>query len=214
MTKLSLYKFGGYFVCKSATVGTIYSTCDSFSFDFFPGVYILRGEIDSGAWAVASSLIKHKNTKQNVYDLESKVVYNNMYIPQNYICNIAHSLDQRNVTHITVKQQIKKNIKKNKLSISLDKFQEIFQIDNQRFSRTIRCVGNEIYNCNAAIGYAEKKEVFSFPWISLKKYNYLCNRIHFLCETLDKLGCIVLLPVSASVPLSEFNNRGYDVLDF
>jgi len=74
------------------------------------------------------------------------------------------------------------------------------------FAQPICCAGNDGYSCNAAIGYAKKYEVFSFPWISRIKYDFLVSQLHSVCETLEKTGCIVLLPVSSGIPLSGLDN--------
>lgn len=66
----------------------------------------------------------------------------------------------------SVRKLIMQGIKKNKLDCTPDDIKALFELDDQRFERPVKCVGNERFRAMAAIGYAYGKQVYCFPWLS------------------------------------------------
>ena len=91
---------------------------------------------------------------------------------------------------------VQKHITKNKLQMDREDVRKIFGIDPYRFKQKITCVGNEIFQCKAAIGFVQGKEIYGFPWLSSKMMEYYSGHAPKLCQILKSLGKIVLLPTS------------------
>ena len=71
----------------------------------------------------------------------------------------------------------------------------MFQIDNDRFERSLASMGNEIFKAMSAIGFSYNKEIFCFPWLSSKRFNSYHRNLSVLLHILEKLGKIVIVPV-------------------
>lgn len=140
---------------------------------------------------------------------DTYIRFNNQLVTLNvlhqYVCNI----DDRSSTK-TIRRRVEQGLKANRLSYSPDEIREMFWIDKERFERPIKEVGNAFLCCNAAIGFANNKKIYCFPWMSKLKMEYYSERIKYVCATLSKLDCIVLLPVSNPIPGFE----KYQVLCF
>lgn len=212
MTELTVQNFGGFFDCFSPIVGTIHSTCDRFNYTFSPGVYILSGEIDSGNWAFSHSLC---NSGSALLKDESKIYFCKRLVSLRemncYTCDLGSKPISKALQLIepTVKTRIKRNLKKYNRNQTVEEIRKLFDIDPERFDRPIHCVGNELFHCNAAIGYTSNKTIFCFPWLSNLKYQYYYGHIKFICKRLSDLGGIVLLPASNNIinPLCDSGIR-------
>ena len=68
-------------------------------------------------------------------------------------------------------------------------------MDSERFERPLAGAGNEIFKAMAAIGYANDKKVFCFPWLSKKRFESYHENLTDLLRTLDDLGQISIVPV-------------------
>jgi len=47
----------------------------------------------------------------------------------------------------------------------------------------------------AAIGFCHKKQVFCFPWLSKKRFDYYRGNITDVLNVLESLGKIIILPI-------------------
>ena len=101
----------------------------------------------------------------------------------------------------SVKKQIKQGLAHSKLDYSYDDIKNLFELDSQRVERSLNKVGNEIFRAMAAIGLSYNKEVFCFPWLSHKHFEYYHGNLTILLEILEKLGKTVIIPVG--MPATE-----------
>ena len=95
----------------------------------------------------------------------------------------------------SVDKLVAKGLKKSKADTTSEKIRELFCIDQERFTRPLSQVGNEIFQVMAAIGYANGKDVFCFPWLSDERYRYYQVRIDAVTEILASLDKVVILPL-------------------
>jgi hypothetical protein len=74
----------------------------------------------------------------------------------------------------------------------------LFCIDNERFERPLKGVGNEIFKAMAAIGFSYKKEIFCFPWLSNRRFESYHKNLTALLQILENLGKTVIIPIGIS----------------
>ena len=98
-------------------------------------------------------------------------------------------------TKTPVKKLIIRALKTNVCYKSLEEIQELFGLDSNRLERPLSSVGNEAFRAMAAIGYSLGKQVFCFPWMSQKRFQYYNNNVSQLLEILESLGKTVILPL-------------------
>lgn len=195
-------KNDGYVHCKS----DFYSAQDILSshlcYAFSPGINTLYGEIDSGNWAVSYllSMYKHRPKDFVLFD-QPKVTVNDDWIGLDELAEFSCYMDRLDPlfsSSLSVKEQIIKGLKYSKLHDSYEDIQQLFCLDSERFERPLKGVGNEIFRAMAAIGFAYKKEIFCFPWLSNKRFEGYHENLTGLLRILEGLGKVVILPVGMS----------------
>ena len=68
-------------------------------------------------------------------------------------------------------------------------------MDEVRFDRPLKQVGNARFRCMAAIAYSNKKEVYCFPWLSKMRFEYYHGNLLWLIEKLAEMDKVVIVPV-------------------
>lgn len=191
-------KSAGYVTCESCFYRVEDILPDN-EHTFVTGTNLLQGDIDSGIWAVSYllSMYKSKNDSFTLFGTPEVVVDNND-ISLNDFMSISCYLDKSYPLFSSDKpihKIIKNGIKKNHLGYSTDYIRELFCIDKERFERPVSCVGNEVFQAMAAIGYVNNKQAFCFPWLSAVRFEYYRNHIDYLLDVLTSLNAIAILPV-------------------
>ena len=199
--KISI-KAEGYVDCKSC----FYSAQDimeSSGFDFCAGINKLIGEIDSGSWAVSYllSMYKHRPSDFVLFD-DPKVTVNGKTVSLNELSEYSCYMDRSDPlfsTNYTVKELIWQGLANNKLTCSYTDVMDMFCLDNERVECSLSSVGNEIFRSMAAIGFSHKKEVYCFPWLSRKRFEYYHENLSTLLRTLESMNMVVILPVGYKI---------------
>jgi hypothetical protein len=193
----------GYIICKSS----FYKARDTLSgkpYTFTAGINKLVGEIDSGNWAVSYflSMYKPKSNRFIVFDRLEVTVNDEVYSMDEFLklsCYIDESYPLFSDTKVkTVREMVEQALQQNDLPHTVDEIRELFQMDNERFGRPLREVGNQIYKAMAAICFCHKKEVFCFPWLSHKRFEYYHGNLTGLLDVLSGLNKVVIVPVGES----------------
>lgn len=207
MSMLNVKHFGGFFDIYSNKWGVFRSTCDDVSYHFNAGVYILLGEIDSGAWAFTSALCSKKKNNACILDNETKFYFNETEVTLDDIRKISCDLDGPfNYTgsfNKSVEKRVEDSITKYKLPYTVKDIQKMFHLTDERYKRALKYAGNERFRCNAALGFVQRKKIFCFPWLSEKAERYYEGSIYLISDILAKLGCIVLMPCSELIEKSD-----------
>ena len=86
-------------------------------------------------------------------------------------------------------------MKRSKINCSVEDVKKIFDLDDERFERPLKKVGNERLRAMAAIGYSCGKEIFCFPWHSDRRFEYYHGNLSMLLEMLVDLGKMAIVPV-------------------
>lgn len=191
----------GYIFCKSSFY-TAHTGLDHYTtYHFHTGINKLIGDIDSGNWAISYVLSMYKYEKNkigNVMTLPLIATVNNEQVNLSelweYTCYLSRIYPLFS-SKKTVKKMITHAIRKNNLTTTANDVRELFHINKERFERPLSGVGNEIYRAMAAIGYVNAKEVFCFPWLSMRRFEGYHGHMPDLLEILENLNKIVIVPI-------------------
>lgn len=192
----------GYVYCKS----NFYTAQDGLSsetnYTFSTGVNKLFGEIDSGIWATSYLLSMYNQHPEDFILFEPPEVFvNDKMISLNDLSEFSCYMDKSYSlfgSGLSVKNLVMQGITKNQLNLSPSDVRNLFLIDSERFERSLSGVGNEVYKAMAAIGYCHNKQIFCFPWMSARRFNYYHSNITRLLDILNQLEKIVILPTEHS----------------
>ena len=173
------------------------------TYAFSTGVYPLFGEIDSGVWAISYylSMYRPRSKDFTLFAPAEITVNKNHTLSMKEFMKHSCYMDQKYPlfsSKKTVRQLVKKGLKKTRLAYSPDEIKELFELDDSRFERPLKQVGNERYRAMAAIAFCHGKDVFCFPWFSRDRYKYFRGHLEFLKDRLNQLNKIVILPCAWS----------------
>lgn len=187
--------------CKSR----FYTCCDILykrkPFCFLQGVNKLVGDIDDGNFAVSYLLSMYdKINKKHMFYSQPDLKVNDEETSLKELTKYCCYLDEREYPLFkskrkTVRQLIEKGLKKSGIKKTCQEICDLFLLTDCRLDRPIYAVGNERFRSMAAVGYAHGKEVFCFPWLSKKMFNYYTNNILWLLDILEELKVIAIVPV-------------------
>ena len=213
MIVLEVKNFSVYTVCHSCIVGEIYTTCSNFSNMFVAGTYWLKGEIDSGGWAFAHTLIC-SNRKKTILEKQTQYYFQGKQVSLNELQTHTWYLGEYDRSqHKTVKELVEKGLKKTGLPYSSEDIRQLFHIAPERYERNTRHVGFELFSCRAAIGFANGKDIYAFPWLSQKQQADKIPFIRNICLVLKNHQKLVLLPALSLENAEEIVDYTYDFSD-
>lgn len=189
----------GYVNCRSA----FYSAYDTISkervYTFRTGVNQLVGEIDSGIWAVSYLLSMYcHRPKDFVLFEQANAQVNGHPVSFKELLSFSCYMD-KSYPLFSSKRSVRKlvdgGIAATKGDCSANDIKDLFCLNSQRFERPLAEVGNEVFRAMAAIAYSYGKQVFCFPWMSQKRFEYYHKNLSGLLEMLDHLEVIAIVPV-------------------
>lgn len=201
---LVIRNFEGFFYCNSK-FGKYNQACQNVSCTFKPGINILFGDVDSGAWGLSYALSSDNKNKNSIIFSETPVI---IYNDKNYSVGDLRAkaiyLDKNDsfFSSKPVRKQIEINLEKSFHSGDVNGIRDLFCISDFRYDRRLTGVGNEIFKCLSAIGYAGNKSIYCFPWLSKRVVNSLGKNLSFVFKILSYLNKIVILPTN-SIELTE-----------
>lgn len=188
----------GYVNCKSVFYSA-QNILDNARFTFSTGINKLKGEIDSGNWAVSYLLSMYKyRPKDFVLFNEPSVTVNNQYIPMKEFSKFSCYMDKIYPLFskkASVKKLIMQGLDYSKNNYSINDIKDLFCLSDQRFGRPLAGVGNEIFRAMSAIAFAYNKQIFCFPWLSKMRFDGYHENLTVLLQILEDLKKIVILPV-------------------
>lgn len=208
------------FTCSCFCRGRFFSglsSCNYFTYKFTPGLYTILGEIDSGGWAITYSLLPNKLKKYDIWsDTRTSISFNNEEIPlkeiQNHSWNITDFPTKRfdKTKKKTIRQRIAAGIKKSGLKYTVNEIKEMFDLSDHRFDYSIQQISGEYIRANAAIGFANGKDIFCYDWLSQKETRSYYTSINIITKILTEHNKIIILPCSQDAVRLDFGT----VLDF
>lgn len=174
------------------------------------GVNVLFGDIDSGGWGISRAMsmpenFKYRGRKYRAFPCPYPVAaQSEIYVDGRESCfeelgktscylDCAHKLYRPG---FAVKASVEKGLKISGLAYNAQDIMGMFEIAPFRFERPLKAVGNECWRAMAAIGFANGKQIFCFPWLSAKMVEYFYYQLTAPMNKLAELGATVVLPTT------------------
>ena len=183
--------------CRSAFYSAL-DDCDTEKVVLNEGLNILRGEIDSGLWAIGYVL--------SMFGGDEKIIVNKNPVIQLNGCNMSIEQIQNKAVYLDtafplfqnelpVCKNIEMGLSKSKFEFSVWDIKSIFKLTDERFDRQISACGNEKLRAMAAIGFSYGKIIYCYPWMSYRRYLYSQSHIRINEEALLPYHAIEILPI-------------------
>jgi len=199
----------GYALCRSENYTAHDTLNETVDFVFNAGINMLKGEIDSGVWAVSYLLSMYTHLRDDFILFEDSVAdVDGKTVPLAELSEVSCYMDKIYPlfsTELSVRELVAKGLQENKLDYSVNDIKDLFYLDHERFERPLSCVGNEVFRAMAAVGYCNKKEIYCFPWLSKRRFDGYHANMTGLLEILESLNKVVIVPVG----LSDGNSSSY-----
>lgn len=194
-------------IASDSEIGILFTCCNTIDCTFYTGLNILYGSIDDGGWSMSSALIDHKSVISRFDLMEIEFRLDHQSVEIEYINQKTQNLGipckyKRifTVPHFTVGKAIDQALKESNNGYTVSDILELFGLEKSILTKKIKDTGNLRYRCNAAIGFAAEKVIFSFPWISERQLDLFYHEIISLSDTLKRFEKIILLPCKARFP--------------
>ena len=203
---LSINNFSCYDMCSSFLHNKYYTSCNSFSYTFKSGVYVLTGEIDCGAFAFCHSISdaadKPRTLGADTHIYIDNTLANDELLDKN-ICylNKRKHIESDIYKELTFKSYLERRLYETDLPYSTYDYFERFQVPSEYINRQICQLGSMYMLVFYAIdGLLSKKSIFTMAWIgrSLKIGNTINNLFHGL--QYDDSICIIPSSRFAGLP--------------
>lgn len=196
---LSIRDFGCYCVCRSFSVSGFRAACNTFSYDFSAGMYILQGEIDCGAWAFASSISDYctkkvicppseiwVNGEQINYKQAEKLV---CYLDKDVHSAFGHR--RRSAYEI-----IEKSVAKVHYPLSADELFELFEVPRTSAQKWVANMSVYYMAFVAIDGMIRGKKIFTTAWKGQFGSDVDVKILTQVGKVLAQNDCILIVPSS------------------
>lgn len=191
-------KNDGYIDCKSNFYRAIDILNESIEYTFTKGTNMTIGEIDSGNWGISYLISMYKSINSKTLFLPLQALVNNRIMDLSELAKYACYMDESCPmfsSKKTIRKMVESGLIKSGISKSSADIRQLFQITDVRFDRTLNEVGNERFKAMAAIAYSSGKQVYCFPWLSKKRFDYYQQNMTDLLCILDSLNMMSIVPV-------------------
>ena len=188
--------------CRSAFYTTLDYLSSKKELDFTSKFNFLRGEIDSGNWALSYLLSMYCfRPKDCIFVVQPQIILDGQKTSFEALKQISCYMDTIYPLFSgkrPIKKYIELGIKNSGLQRDAEEIRELFCIDKERFARPLSAVGNEKYKAMAAIAYVNKKELFCFPWMSRARFMYYHKNLTELLNLLETENKKMIFPIGIS----------------
>lgn len=210
--------FGGK--CNLFHYGIVQDCLQKKNFEFSMGnLYGIIGEFGEGGAALSCGMtgntgfyegkIYIDGIERNIKDIVdiSWYIGNDLY---NYRTNIFLCNKSR-INKNTIKKQIEYGISCKKTNTDFLTIQKMFNISVERVDRNIKFVGYERWKASAAIGYANGKKIFCYPWMNSKDIIQFKEQLSYIAKVLLDAGCVVIIPTTKEENIKMISDKGYTI---
>ena len=108
----------------------------------------------------------------------------------------------------TIKEQIEHGVHCKLTDTDFSSIQKMFCISSERINRNIYFVSGERWKASAAIGYANGKKVFCYPWMNSKDIEHLKEQLSHTVKVLLDADCIVIMPTTKEENIKKITDNG------
>lgn len=184
--------------CNLFHHGTVLDCLQNNNFEFHVGnLYGIIGEFGNGGAALSCGITG------NTGFYEGKVYIDDQERSMEYIIKNSWyvGLDLNATKRFfkkkqTIRQQIEYGVQNINQEFNIEKIQNIFNISNERINRNIEFVSGERWKASVAIGYANGRKVFCYPWMNSRDIDYLKEQLMNTIKYLINSDCIVIIPTT------------------
>ena len=211
--ELELMDVSGGFECQLFNYGSMRDTIGWFNYRFVPGIYVLKGEVGVGGWALSEILCGKAEISSGSVLLNGNPLGNNQL--GNYGCCIGDIINvglNNDVSKMTIHKQLEYAVE-NGLGYgkSVSEIKEMFELSDGRFERTLPDTSGERWRISMAVGYAFEKSIYCFPWVNSKFIKSLMC-LELCLKILKNSGSIIVIPTTFPESLNEYVDD-YTVVD-
>lgn len=193
------------------------SRCPIVSYTFTPGIYALTGQIDNGGWAFTYAL---SSSCKNDFVLFSKAQYyvDNTPVTLEMLRNITCTLGESKHRYYSklaflnepCGKYLKKALKRNDSGWTYEELVERLELSEGRLRAPFEHTSREGWRISAAIGLAENKKIFCYPWFTNNGFKGMENAVQTTGKLITEKGGVLLIPIENEKLVEGFVN---DVLD-
>lgn len=186
-------------------LSTVKEKLNSFSYTFYQGkTYAVVSDAGAGGGALAY-LLAGKTTKY-----KGSIILNDRLIDGGLLNKIGWYVGEglkgrerflRKTIELTIREQLQNSQTR---LFSSDQLIDLLQLSESRLDRDINHISNERWNASTAIGLANGKHIFCFPWLDDKVKQLVSARLETCSSVLKQQNCILIIPVQSSSIVEDF----------
>jgi len=200
--KISNLGFSGNIKLKSGVL--IYETLIHVSHTFHYGSSVLiNGDLGKGGWALSWILGGALKQQQGIitdnkdnFSLEDRRL-------QSWL--VRDDISKTGLFRAdTVKNQIRYGLIRYKSPFSEEEIIRTFYLTPERYNRPLHQLGNEAWRASLAIGIANGRKVFCFPFLETKLIEVVfTGMFEQIARTLKNMNCLIVIPCKSSTPVNK-----------
>lgn len=198
MEKIVLENFSTGGKCNLFHHGIVLDCLQNNYFEFHAGnLYGIIGEFGYGGAALSCGITGNTDFYEGKIYVDDKEISMEHIINKSWYVGVdlnkSKSLFRRKKT---IKQQIEYGVRTSSQEFNIEAIQNIFQLSDERINRNIEFVSGERWKASVAIGYANGRKVFCYPWMNSKDIEHLKEQLSKTIEYLIQSECIVIMPTT------------------
>lgn len=217
LEKMTLKGISFWGECNLFHYGIVQECLQKRDFEFSSGnLYGIIGEFGEGGAALSCGITGNtdfyegkvyfdgiEKTIKDVVDI-SWYIGNDLYqYRKNMVFGIKPKINKR-----TIKEQIEHGVHCKLTDTDFSSIQKMFCISSERINRNIYFVSGERWKASAAIGYANGKKVFCYPWMNSKDIEHLKEQLSHTVKVLLDADCIVIMPTTKEENIKKITDNG------
>lgn len=183
-------------------------------------LYGIIGEFGNGGAALSCGITGNTNYYEGqifIDDKETSIEYlakNSWYVGNDLYSSNSKKFwgSKLRITKNTIKEQIEYGIQKNNHVLDFCAVQNLFNLSNERVNRNIDYVSGERWKASVAIGFANGRSIFCYPWFNSRDIDHLEEQLTCTITSLLDFGCIVIIPTTQKTNIEKIFNKAHIVL--
>lgn len=155
-------------------------------------IYGLIGEYGEGNWYLSCLLGGLLKIEDHVIEI------NGLIADQKELKETAWYVDYNKELNKSVQRHIEEGRKHSKRDTTFKEIKEMFKLSDSCVNRKLKQLSWERWRASLAIGYAYKKKIFHYPYLTSSYYDSMLSPIMDDCfEILKKDDALILLPAGS-----------------
>ncbi len=203
--------------CNLFHYGIVQDCLQKKDFEFSMGhLYGIIGEFGEGGAALSCGITGNTNFYEGKIYIDGiektikDVVDISWYIGSDLYKHRTNvfSINRPKINKNTIKEQIEYGVRCKKTDTDFPTIQKMFDISSERIDRNIKFVSGERWKASAAIGYANGKKIFCYPWMNSKDIEHLKEQLSHTVKLLLDADCIVIIPTTKEENIKKISDKG------